>query len=125
MKKVFLVMVLFLIGFTVLSAQETPSITIVNNTGSVIIAIRIRQAGTNSWTVYTFTNNETIKNGQSVSVQLPNHLNSVNQYVIILEESDSTVYTKRNVLVSSDARIEFITSDFDEDYFKNYLFGYM
>jgi beta-galactosidase GanA len=114
MKKVFLVLVLFTIGFFSVFAQQNPSITIVNNTGNAIDAFYIRQTGTDSWVKHTFANNQTVSNGQSFSLQLPNPINAVNQYDIRLERPNNLgTYTKNAVTVSADSRIEFTSSDSD------------
>jgi hypothetical protein len=83
-----------------------PSITIVNNTGNTINALHIRQTGTSSWTRYAFANNQTVVNGQSITLQLPNPINTVNRYDIELEDVNGKRHPRNNILVSANARIE-------------------
>ena len=88
--------------------QGNPTITIVNNTGEPIIAVSIRYAGSD-WKRYTWANNTTIANGQSFNLTLPNPLNTVNRYDIRLERPNGEIYTKNNVTVTANARVEFNT----------------
>lgn len=105
---------LFLLSFlTVLSAQETPSITIVNNTGFTIFFVYISPTGYDTWGPDRLADDQILSNGQSVSVQLPHQLNVVNRYNIMLEDSDGDTYTKINVLVSANSRIVFTFDDID------------
>jgi hypothetical protein len=119
MKKAFLVLVLFIIGFAVLPAQENPVIIIVNNTGVEVNAVSICKSGTTSWTRYTFTDNKIIGNGQTYSLQLQNPINTVNQYDVIIKTPTGKTYRKNNVKVSANIRIEFTASDIDNSFMSN------
>ena len=113
MKKYCFAMLLFLASFTVLTAQSQPSITIVNNTGYTIYYIRFSSTADDSWQDDRLAANEVLRTGQSVSLELPYALNVVNRYDFQLEDSDGDTYTRWNVLVAANDRIEFTFDDYD------------
>jgi hypothetical protein len=105
MKKIFLVLVLFAIGFNSVFAQQNSSITLVNNTGVGVRMIIIRQSGSNSmFNMYSYGYNP-LANGRAVTLNLKTPLNGVNRYDIELEDVNGRKHI-RNVLVSANDRIE-------------------
>jgi hypothetical protein len=93
--------------------QQNPSITIFNNTVMDINSISIRQHGSDKWTVYKLPANQVLRYRQTYSLQLPNPINAVNRYDIKLERPDGRTYTKSNVTVSANSKIEFEMHDID------------
>jgi hypothetical protein len=112
MRKIALALPFLLIFLSALSAQQNPSITIVNNTGYTVWYVYISQTASDSWGSDRLSSNETLDNGQAVSLQLPYPISVVNRYDIKLEDSDGDSYTKMNVLVSANSRIVFTMDDF-------------
>jgi len=105
--------VLFLLAaVTSLSAQANPSITIVNNTGYTVHYVYISQTASDKWGTDRLAADETLTDGQSVSLQLPYPINVVNRYDMRLVDSDEDEYIKTNVLVSAGSRIIFTFGDF-------------
>jgi len=90
-----------------------PSITIVNNTGYSVFWVYFRRAGSSNWGSDRLASDQTISNGESVSLQLPYPINEVSRYDIRLEDKDNDTYTKMNVTVSANSRITFTFDDFD------------
>jgi tetratricopeptide (TPR) repeat protein len=88
-----------------------PSITIVNNTGYTVYYVYISPTASDDWGDDRLASNQVIMNGQSASLQLPHPINVVNRYDIRLKDSDGDTYTKMNVLVSANGRIEFTIRD--------------
>jgi len=134
MKKVFLVLVLFLIGFITGYAQELPSIIIVNNTGATISEINITLSKDPYYVdlyyddyyfnqtaydkdnkacsiAYIFPNNQKLGNGKSFSLKLRKSINENSLYDIVLKDTDNNEYVKRNVRVPANGRIEFTSSN--------------
>ena len=87
------------------------SITIVNRTGFPVNALNIMPATETSWGQNRLSSNQTINSGQSVSVRLPYPLNQVSRYNIRLVDTDGDIYTKRNVQVTANGRVEFTSRD--------------
>jgi hypothetical protein len=113
MKKAIFGFILLLSLLTALSAQQNPSITIVNNTGYTVYFVYISQTASTSWGEDRLDSTQVLSNGQSVSLQLPYPISVVNRYDIRLKDSDGDTYTKMNVLVSANSRIVFTFDDFD------------
>ena len=111
MKKIvfsFLFLALFL---TALSAQENPSITLVNETGRTVWYVYLSSTADNSWGSDRLDPDQTFGNGDSVSLRLPHALNVVNRYDIRLIDSDRVAYVKRDILVTANIRIVFNQND--------------
>jgi len=140
MKKVFLILVLFLIVFIAGCAKELPSIIIVNNTGATISEINITlpkdpyydddddddfdyygysyfnqtaydNANNDCLIAYIFPNNQSLGNGKSFSLKLRKSINENSLYDIVLRDTNGNGYEKINVKVSANGRIEFTSSD--------------
>ena len=111
MKK-FAFALLFLLPFiTALFAQSQVSITVVNNTGYEVYYVYISPSASSYWGEDRLPWNQTLRNNQSVSLQLPDPRQ--NRYNIRLIDLDGDSYTKMNVPVSANARIVFTFDDFD------------
>ena len=116
MKK-FVVGILFFVVLltvvTAVSAQSGPQITIVNNTGYTVWHVYISSNASGSWGSDRLGRDQVLRNGQSLRVNLPHPIDVVNRYDIRLVDSDGDSYTKMNVRVSANSRIEFYLSDID------------
>ena len=95
------------------TGTQQPQITIVNNTGYAILGMYISPSTDNSWGSDKLGATEWLRNGQSYTVKLPFTINSVNEYDIMLEDSDEDTYTRMNVRVTDNARIVFTFDDYD------------
>ena len=105
----------FLSSMSAQSTSNNPSVTIVNNTGYTVYRVYISPVASDSWGDDRLASNQTLSNGQSVSLRLPHPTNVVNRYDIKLVDKDGDSYTKTNVLVSSNSRIEFTFGDFSSN----------
>ena len=93
------------------SGTQQRQITIVNNTGYTILYVYISSATDTTWGPDRLGSNQTIRNGQSVTLNLPTPVGE--RYDIMLKDSDGDTYTKKNVNVTANSRIAFTFSDFD------------
>jgi len=93
------------------TAPQNPTITIVNNTGYTAHYVYLTETTSNTWGQDRLRSDQVLRNGESVSIQLPHPINNVNQYDFRLVDSDGDVYDKINITVSANSRIEFTMSD--------------
>ena len=101
------------VGNTSTTSYNGPSITIVNNTGFTIYGVYISSNASDSWGSDRLASDQVLRDGQSISLRLQYAIDVVNRYDIRLKDSDGDTYTKMNVLVSANKRIEFTFSDYD------------
>ena len=92
---------------------DGPPITIVNNTGYEVWFVLISPSSHDHWGRDRLASDQVLRNGQSVTVNLPYPINEENEYDIQLIDLDEDSYTKWNVRVSPNARIVFTFDDFD------------
>ncbi|MDR2543552.1 MAG: serine protease [Treponema sp.] len=95
------------------ASYDGPPITIVNNTGYLVFYLYISPTTSETWGSDRLASNQTLANGQSVTVNLPHPLSITNKYDIMIEDSDGDTYTKFNVTVTANQRIIFTFADFD------------
>jgi hypothetical protein len=112
MKNLFLLVCLAGIFLVPVAAQELPVIYIVNNTGYTGYYLYISQTDIDEWEEDVL-GEDILSDGDSVIVELPRPLNEVNRYDIRLEDEDDDSYTKWNVRITPNARIEFTLDDLD------------
>jgi len=98
---------------TAAESNEGPPVTIVNNTGSHIFYVYISPTSSDRWGYDRLNSNQTLQNGQTVSLRLPYALNVTDKYDIMLEDSEGVTFTKFNVTVKANGRITFTRSDLD------------
>ena len=98
------------IVFTASDLSQGSSITIENNTGFTIWYIRISETISNSWG-WDWLEDEVLYNGNSVTFKLPDNINKVNSYDIMLVAQNENKYVKMNVPVSGNDTITFTQSD--------------
>ena len=94
--------------------MQGPMITIVNNTGSAIWSLFISSSASHNWGDDRLGSG-LIQNGESIELQLPFAINVVNRYDIMLTNSSGSTFTKFDVLVSPDERIEFTAANRDRE----------
>ena len=114
MKKLIFAASFLLLGMYALSAQNLPTIRIVNNTGYQIYHIMISSADDDIWGFDVLSDNEILENGQTFTYQLRAPLNRVSIYDIMLEDEDENIYIKWDVKVTNNARIVFTMDDLDD-----------
>ena len=96
-------------------SNDGPPITIVNNTGYLVYFLYISPTTSDVWGEDRLASDQTLANGQSVSVNLPHPLNVTDRYDIMLEDLDGDTYSKYNVTVTANSRIVFTFDDIDID----------
>ena len=115
MKKLMLTGIFLLLGIFAISAEDLPSITIVNNTGYAMYLIFISPSDDDYWGD-ELLGDEILENGQSFNYELPYPLSQVNTYDMFLIDEDEDFYLKWRVRVSNNARIVFTFDDIDYEY---------
>jgi hypothetical protein len=93
--------------------QSGPLIEIVNKTGYIIFSVYISPVSSSDWGD-DLLEDDILLDGQSVKIKLQTSLNTVNRYDILLEDSDGDTYTKANVLITPNKKIEFTIKDIDD-----------
>jgi len=106
-----LLFLVFLGGF--LSAQQLPKITIVNNTGYTVYYVYASPSDDDDWGE-DLLGDKILRNGQSTEITLKLPLNAKSVYDILLEDEDEDTYSKFNVRITNNMRVEFTFDDFDE-----------
>ena len=114
MKKLMLTGLFLLLGVFALSAQEQPTIRIVNNTGHQIYFIFISPSDNDIWGE-DLLGEDILESGQTFTYQLPQPLNRVNVYDIRLEDEDEDAYIKTKITMTNNARIVFTIDDLEEE----------
>ena len=94
-------------------AASNDFVTIVNNTGYTIYFVHISPSSSTSWG-QDLLGSDVLRDGESVRVPLPQNQN--NLYDIQLTDSDIDTYTRMNVRLTRNQRIEFTIRDLDLDY---------
>jgi hypothetical protein len=99
--------------FTVfLSAQERPLVLIVNNTGYTGYYLYISPSDVDEWGEDVL-DEDVLPDGELLRLELSQALNRVNRYDIQMEDEDGDTYTKWDVLITPQIRIEFTLDDLD------------
>jgi len=104
----------YLLSFLTLAAftQENPTVQIVNSTGYTVYNIFISQTASDDW-LDDVMGDKILNDGQYFTARLQYPLNVTNHYDIKLVDEDGDTYTKWDVLITPDSRIEFTISDLD------------
>ena len=114
MKKLMLTGFFLFLGVFAVSAQNQPTVRIVNNTGHQIYFIFISPSDNETWGE-DLLGEDILENGQTFTYQLPQPLNRVNVYDIRLEDEDEDAYTKMKITMTNNARIVFTIDDLEEE----------
>ena len=115
MKKLILTGLFLVLGVFVLSAQNLPSVRIVNNTGKEIFYIFISPSDDDNWGG-DLLGEDILENGQTFTYRLPHPLSRVSLYDIGMEDEDGDTYVKWEVTITDNARIVFTIDDLEDDY---------
>jgi len=92
-----------------------PTITILNNTGYTVHYVYVSETTSDKWGADRLKSNQILRNGQTVSIELPHYIGNVNKYNILLVDSDGDQYIKEDVIVRAGSRIEFTLDDINMD----------
>ena len=115
MKKYIFCIILFCVIGGVLSAQQLPRVTIVNNTGFPMNALYIQPSGdgwSNWWINYLdIGGNNLLTTNRSLEVVLPLPLSVADTYDLFFFDTDDDMYVKENVRIRANMRIEFVFDD--------------
>ena len=112
MKKSILIGLFFFMGIFALSAQNQPSINIVNNTGYDIYFLYVSPSQDNEWGD-DILGNRILEDGETFTYRLPKSLSNVSEYDFLAEDEDDDILVKLNVTVVNNARIVFTYEDYD------------
>jgi hypothetical protein len=94
------------------SRPQLPSIQIRNNTGYTIYYVYISPGDSESWGE-DWLGDEVLSNGASVNITLNRSLSEVSVYDIRVKDAEGDTYTKWDVPLRANSRIEFTIKDFD------------
>jgi hypothetical protein len=112
MKKLLFAGFFLLAGIFTLSAQNLPSINIVNNTGYDIYFLYVSSSEDDEWGE-DILGTDVLEDGMTFTYRLPQPLNRVSVYDFMEEDEDGDSYTKMEVSVTNNARIVFTLDDID------------
>ena len=113
MKKKFITILFLLLFAGFISAQELPTITIINNTGYTIYYMYVSPSSDDNWGKDCLGDSVLYDSG-SFTVKLPYRLNQENRYDIKLVDEDDDAYTKMNILLNrQNNTVEFVFDDID------------
>ena len=115
-KAIFIFIIIFILGLAAGCASKSsssgnPVITIVNNTGYVVLYLQISPVTDNTWGNDMLGPEQIIHNGQSVSISLPFPLSVSDRYDIRLISNDGDIYRKMNVTVTPGSELVFSIDD--------------
>jgi hypothetical protein len=113
MKKLFVLGLFLLLGVFSVSAQNLPSIRIVNNTGYDVYYIFISPSESNEWGEDFLGDEGILSDGETFHTQLMYPLNRVDTYDIYIEDEYGEMYTKEEVKIRDNERIEFTEDDIE------------
>ena len=92
--------------------QTLPQITVVNNTGYPFVRLYVSPTASDVWG-NNVLGDRVLPSGSQIAVTLPHPINVTNTYDIMAVDTDGDSYTKWNVTVSPNGRIEFVFGDID------------
>ena len=115
MKKLIFAGLLLFLGAFIVSAQNLPTIRIVNNTGFPVFKICISPSEEDAWGE-DILGEEILENGQTYTWQLSLPLSEVSVYDIGMEDEEGSAYIKWELTLTNNARIVFSEDDLEEDY---------
>jgi hypothetical protein len=111
MKKLLIGALFAFLAAAALSAQNQPSVRIVNDTGENIYFVYISPSESEDWGE-DILGGEILESGQAVTISLPHPLSSGNLYDVKLEATYDH-YTRYEITASGDARIVFTVNDLE------------
>jgi hypothetical protein len=114
MKKLLFSGFFLLAGIFAVSAQNLPSISIINNTGYDIYYLYVSSSEDDNWGK-DILGKDVLEDGMTFTYRLPQPLSRVSLYDFMAEDEDGDSYVKMEVSVSNNARIVFTLEDIDFD----------
>jgi hypothetical protein len=112
MKKSILIGLFFFMGIFALSAQNLPSINIVNNTGYDIYYLYVSPSQNEDWGDDVL-GDRILEDGGTFTYRLPQSLSNTSEYDFLAEDEDDDILVKMNVTVVNNAKIVFTFDDYD------------
>jgi hypothetical protein len=112
MKKLLFAGLFFLAGIFTLSAQNLPSIRIINNTGYDIYFLYVSSSEDDEWGE-DILGEKVLEDGMTFTYRLPQPLSRASVYDFMAEDEDGDMYTKMEISVGNNARIVFTLEDID------------
>jgi len=102
-----------------MTAQQNPSVSIVNDTGYTVYYVHFSAADSDDWSDDLLDRSQVLSDGEEASVVLPFPLSVADRYDIVLIDSDGDSYIKLNVPVSVGSKVVFTFDDFigQDDYY--------
>jgi hypothetical protein len=109
-----LALVLFLMaGVFQASAQNLPTIRIINDTGYDVYYIYISPSDTDDWGEDFLGDDNILLDGQSVNIRLDYPLSQTDTYDICVEDKDGDTYSKYEIKLTNNIRIIFTEDDLE------------
>jgi hypothetical protein len=112
MKKFILTGLFLFAGVFLLSAQNMPSINIVNNTGYDIYFLYVSPSESDEWGD-DILGDAILKDGDTFNYQLTEPLSNVSIYDFLAEDEDDDPYLKWEIKITNNAKIIFTFDDID------------
>jgi hypothetical protein len=112
MKKLMLASLFLFAGLFALSAQNLPTVRIVNNTGYDIYFLYVSPTESDEWGE-DILGDEILKNGSTFTYRLPKPLSTYNVYDFLAEDKDEDLYIKMEISVVNNVQIVFTNADLD------------
>ena len=120
MKKLLMAGLFLFLGVFVLTAQNLPSIRIVNNTGYTVDEVCVSPSDSDIWGE-NILEDEILENGQTFTYQLRYPLSRVSVYDIGMEDENGNIYVKWEVTITNNVQLVFTIDDLEEeDYYYYY-----
>jgi hypothetical protein len=113
MKKLFVPGLFLFLGIFSVSAQNLPSVHIINNTGYTVYYIYISPSESEDWGEDCLGDEAILSDGETFTVRLQSPLSSIDTYDIYIEDEDGDTYSKSMVKIRNNDRIEFTSDDLD------------
>ena len=112
MKKSLIALLFFIWGAIVVSAQNLPTVRIVNNTGYDIYFLFVSPSESDEWGD-DLLGDDILEDGKTFTYQLPQSLNRTSLYDFGVEDEEGDTYSKYEVKITNNARIVFTLDDLD------------
>jgi hypothetical protein len=112
MKKFILTGLFLFAGFFFLSAQNMPSVNIVNNTGYTIYFLYVSPSESDDWGD-DILGDAVLRDGETFTYKLTEPLSRVNTYDFLAEDEDDDPYLKWEITITNNSKIVFTLDDLD------------
>jgi hypothetical protein len=115
MKKFILTGLFLFAGLFLLSAQNMPSINIVNNTGYDIYFLYVSPSESDEWGD-DILGDAILEDGKTFNYRLSQSLGNVSTYDFLAEDEDDEPYIKWEITITNNGKIVFTPDDLFLDY---------